>query len=144
LQAHFSTLSAAFRRNDLALGIAWITIDSRDPDSLADFWVRALDYEVEYKSPPEEEEEREVALRPRDGRGNYLLFLSVPDAKVVKNRLHLDLRPEDQSAEVERLLGLGATHADIGQGDVSWVVMADPEGNEFCILRTLKPGEEGP
>jgi hypothetical protein len=60
---------------------------------------------------------------------------------VVKNRLHLDLRPDDQGAEVERLVSLGAGHADIGQGEHSWVVLADPEGNEFCVLRPLTPEE---
>jgi hypothetical protein len=73
-----------------------------------------------------------------------VIFLKVPDDKVVKNRLHFDLRPDDQQAEVSRVLGLGATHVDIGQGDVTWVVLADPEGNEFCILRALEPGEKGP
>jgi hypothetical protein len=62
----------------------------------------------------------------------------VPEEKTVKNRLHIDVSPSgsDQNAEVERVLALGATRADVGQGrDVSWVVLADPEGNEFCILR---------
>jgi hypothetical protein len=66
-----------------------------------------------------------------------LTFARVPEGKTVKNRLHLDVNPTDreQDEEVRRLLGLGARHADVGQGpDVSWVVMADPEGNEFCVL----------
>jgi hypothetical protein len=63
-----------------------------------------------------------------------LLFVPVEEPKTVKNRLHLDFRPDDQQAEVERLLGLGATRADVGQGEQSWVVLADPEGNEFCVL----------
>ncbi|HEX2770986.1 MAG TPA: VOC family protein, partial [Micromonosporaceae bacterium] len=54
--------------------------------------------------------------------------------KKVKNRLHIDLRPEDQEAEVERLVDMGARHVDIGQRNVGWVVLADPEGNEFCVL----------
>jgi hypothetical protein len=59
----------------------------------------------------------------------------VPDGKTVKNRLHLDFRPVDQAAEVERLLALGVRRADVGQaGDEPWVVLADPEGNEFCVL----------
>ena len=68
-----------------------------------------------------------------------LTFVRVPEGKVVKNRLHIDLNPvdRDQGEEVERVLALGASRADVGQGpDVSWVVMQDPEGNEFCILRT--------
>jgi hypothetical protein len=64
-----------------------------------------------------------------------MLFLEVPKAKAVKNRVHLDLRPDDQAVEVQRLISLGARHVDIGQRDVSWVVLADPEGNEFCVLR---------
>ena len=69
-----------------------------------------------------------------------MLFLKVPDDKVVKNRLHFDLRPDNQLVEVERALALGARKVDIGQtGEESWVVMADPEGNEFCILRALTP-----
>jgi hypothetical protein len=58
----------------------------------------------------------------------------VPEAKTHKNRLHPDFRPDDRDAEVERLLALGARRVDIGQGEQSWVVLADPEGNEFCIL----------
>jgi hypothetical protein len=64
----------------------------------------------------------------------------VPEGKVVKNRLHLDLRPDDQAVEVARLLALGATHADVGQPeDASFTVLRDPEGNELCVLRAL-PG----
>src|SRR5262249_48816011 len=63
--------------------------------------------------------------------------------KAVKNRVHLDLRPADQAAEVARLEGLGARRADVGQGtEASWVVLADPDGNEFCVLRALKPGDQ--
>jgi hypothetical protein len=76
-----------------------------------------------------------------------ILFLQVPDDKVGFNRLHLDLRPTgaspdqaaDQAAEVARLEALGATRVDVGQGEVSWVVMADPEGNEFCVLSAYPP-----
>ena len=68
-----------------------------------------------------------------------LVFVAVPEGKAVKNRLHLDLRPVgcSHAEEVERLIGLGARRADIGQGDVPWVVLADPEGNEFCVLGAL-------
>ena len=85
---------------------------------------------------------------PEDGVAPDLLFLRVPEEKKVKNRLHIDLRPADQAAEVARLEGLGARRADVGQGtDVRWVVLADPDGNEFCVLRALKPADqtyEGP
>lgn len=71
-----------------------------------------------------------------------LLFLRVPEQKAGKNRLHLDLRPEDQAAELSRLEKLGARRVNGGQGaDVSWVVLADPDGNEFCVLRPLTPEE---
>lgn len=77
-----------------------------------------------------------------DGVAPDLLFLRVPESKTVKNRLHIDLRPDDQAAEVLRLEQLGAKRVDIGQGpDVSWVVMADPEGNEFCVLRAFTAEE---
>ena len=66
------------------------------------------------------------------------MFALVPEERSVKNRLHIDVSPlGDQQQEVDRLLELGATHADIGQGDVKWTVMRDPEGNEFCVLRSL-------
>jgi hypothetical protein len=70
--------------------------------------------------------------------GPYFELLRVPEAKTVKNRVHIDLAPdkgEDQAAAVRRLLEAGAVLADVGQGDdVSWVVLADPDGNEFCVL----------
>jgi hypothetical protein len=70
-----------------------------------------------------------------------LTFAYVPEGKTVKNRLHLDVNPTDreQDEEVRRLLGLGARHADVGQGDEDWVVLADPEGNEFCVLASRCP-----
>ncbi len=106
-----------------------VAIDCADPRGLASFWEQVLDYERA------EDDEDEVAIEPKGGGpGNTLLFLKVPDEKKVKNRLHLDLNPTDQAAEVERVKALGATEVDIGQRDVTWVVLADPEGNEFCIL----------
>ena len=79
---------------------------------------------------------------PEDGVSPDLLFLKVHERKEVKNRLHLDLRPEDRDAEVARLEGLGARRVSVGQGpEVAWVVMADPDGNEFCVLRALRPDE---
>jgi hypothetical protein len=78
---------------------------------------------------------------PEDGVAPDLLFLKVPEGKTVKNRLHLDLRPDDQAAEVARLERLGARRVSVGQQDVSWVVMADPDGNEFDVLRAFTPGE---
>jgi predicted enzyme related to lactoylglutathione lyase len=126
----------------MGLWIDWLTIDSEEPDKLADFWCRALGYEVTYRSD-EAETEREVTIESVDRKGCRILFVEVHDERKVKNRLHLDLRPDDQEAEVARLEELGAKRIDIGQSpEVTWVVMADPEGNEFCILRALRPGEE--
>lgn len=110
-----------------------ITVDSHDPAKLAEFWAQVLDYEKTYESGPEEDE-AEVVISPKDGKGNDILFYEVHDEKKVKNRIHFDLNPTDQAAEVERVLALGATKVDIGQGEPTWVVLADPEGNEFCIL----------
>jgi hypothetical protein len=126
----------------MGLWIDWLLIDSDDPDKLADFWCRALGYEVTYRSE-EGETEREVAIESPDRKGWRILLVEVHDERKVKNRLHIDLRPDDQDAEVARLEELGAKRVDIGQSsEVTWVVMADPEGNEFCILRALRPGEE--
>ena len=111
-----------------------IVIDSHDPAKLARFWAAALDYEIAFES------DDEVAVEPRgEAKEPALVFLPVPEAKSVKNRLHIDLAPDDQGAYVERLKGLGAAVADIGQGDVSWVVIRDPEGNEFCVQPAYPP-----
>jgi hypothetical protein len=99
---------------------------------VAQFWSQALGLPVH--GP--EGDDKEWWLEPGEGSPD-LLFCEVPEAKTVKNRLHIDLRPDDQRAEVHRLEALGARRIDIGQGEVSWVVMADPEGNEFCVLRSL-------
>ena len=114
--------------------IQCVVIDCADPPELARFWAAALGWRVTFSS------DAECALEPPEGSGETdvspdLVFVRVPDEKVVKNRLHLDLRPDDQAAQVERLLALGATRAEIGQtGEEPWVVLADPEGNEFCVL----------
>jgi hypothetical protein len=120
----------------MGLFVDWLGIDCADPAGLARFWTVALDYKILDGDDPDE-----AAIVPKDGPGTKILFFRVPEGKQVKNRLHLDLRPEDQAAEVARLEGLGATKVDIGQGEQTWVVMADPEGNEFCILRALTPEE---
>lgn len=118
----------------MTIVVSQLTIDSTHPDALARWWAQALGWRV--VTDPDDDEG--VELFPPDG-GTGWLFLRVPDAKTVKNRLHLDLRPQNgssQAAELERLLGLGARKVDIGQGDVTWHVLADPEGNEFCLLRS--------
>jgi hypothetical protein len=105
-----------------------VTIDCAQPRRLADFWSALLGFKITFES------DDEVAIERHDELGPALLFIKVPDSKSSKNRIHLDLNPDDQDAEVTRAKELGATDVDIGQQDVSWVVLADPEGNEFCIL----------
>jgi catechol 2,3-dioxygenase-like lactoylglutathione lyase family enzyme len=116
--------------------IQCLCIDSPHPSQTADFWEAALGWRRTYEA------EDQVVLEPaegspEDGISPDLLFLKVPEAKTVKNRLHLDLRPKDQQAEVARLEALGARRVDVGQDDVSWVVLADPDGNEFDVLKPL-------
>lgn len=117
------------------LRVECLCIDTRDPRAIAPFWEQALGW----RRTSETEHEIEVAppeSNPADGAVPYLLFLKVPEEKSVKNRLHLDLRPADQEAEVERLIGLGARRVSVGQTpEMPWVVLADPDGNEFCVLR---------
>jgi hypothetical protein len=123
-----------------------IVVDCHDPVAQAGFWAAALGYHVvrsedaEVEIAPWNQEPAELAEQVRRAPGApTLVFLTVPEGKTVKNRLHLDLRPVGCSyaEEVERLIRLGARRADIGQGEVPWVVLADPEGNEFCVLRPL-------
>ena len=125
----------------MGLRIQCLCIATTDPARLADFWQSALDWRRTYA------EDDEVVLEPpagsrEDGVAPDLLFQRVPEEKAGKNRLHLDLRPEDQAAEVGRLEGLGARRVEVGQdSSVSWVVMGDPDGNEFCVLRPLTEAE---
>jgi Glyoxalase-like domain len=106
-----------------------IVVDARDPAALARFWAAVLDHRILFEGPDE------VIVGSDEHAYPGLVFLSVPDGKTVKNRLHLDLAPHDREAEVARVLDLGAVRADVGQGvDVPWTVLADPEGNEFCVL----------
>lgn len=113
----------------MALEWEQVIVDSRDPRHLGGWWAGALGWVTTYDSVDE------VEIRPHPDVTPGLLFVRVADAKAGKNRLHLDFRPDDQGAEVARLLDLGAERVDIGQGDVGWVVLVDPEGNEFCVLR---------
>src|SRR3954453_23306101 len=125
------------------MSIRWqaVCVDSQDPATIATFWENALGWRRTYDDPDEVVLEP-PAGSPEDGVSPDILFLRVPESKSVKNRLHIDLRPEDQAAEVERLEQLGAHRVDIGQSaDVTWVVLADPDGNEFCVLRALRPDE---
>jgi predicted enzyme related to lactoylglutathione lyase len=113
--------------------VAAVVMDAADPVALAGFWELASGW-VRSRS----EGDDLVGFRSPQGVGPYFELLRVPEARTVKNRVHIDLAPEkgeDQAAAVRQLLGAGATPADVGQGDdVSWVVLADPDGNEFCVL----------
>jgi predicted enzyme related to lactoylglutathione lyase len=111
--------------------MAAVVADCADPRAMARFWGEAMDWTVH------EVTDEQAMLRSATGVGPYLKFLRTPDTKTVKNRTHLDLRPypgDDQAAEAARLRALGATDIDLGQGDVPWTCLADPEGNEFDIL----------
>ena len=123
-----------------------IVVDCRDPGAQAAFWAAVLGYhvvratagQVEIAAWPEEPPDlagrvRQAPVVPA------LVFVTVPEGKAVKNRLHLDIRPADcpVEAEVARLEALGARRADVGQGSQPWAVLADPEGNEFCVLGPL-------
>jgi hypothetical protein len=110
-----------------------VNVDATDPATLGRWWAAALGWVIIADDPDEFE------IRPAPDRLPGLLFARVPERKTIKNRLHLDLRPDDRDAAVARLLALGATRADVGQGEQSWVVLRDPEGNEFCVLQSRRP-----
>ncbi|MBT0994808.1 VOC family protein [Cellulomonas sp. DKR-3] len=120
----------------MSLVVSQLTIDCPDPTTLARWWASVLGWvQVEDDEPDDDE----VEIAPPAGDATPWLFIRVPETKTVKNRLHVDVRPpdgSDQPTELARLLELGATRVDIGQGDVPWIVLADPEGNEFCLLRS--------
>jgi hypothetical protein len=112
------------------MSLEWeqVVVDSRDPEALGRWWAEALGWIIVNASPDEFE------IRPNPEQVPGLLFVAATRGKDMKNRLHLDFRPDDQEAEVARLLRLGAHQVDVGQGRQSWVVLADPEDNEFCVL----------
>ncbi len=125
----------------MALRLQCITVDAHDPLALAQFWSEALGWKIgEDVNEIEVWIERELG-DPKNTGFPDILFLKNSDKKQGKNRLHLDLRPDDQAAEVSRLEKLGAKQIDIGQSaepTCTWIVMADPEGNEFCVLKSLE------
>jgi hypothetical protein len=138
----FDKTPAVDHSRKMDIRIQCLCIDAGDPAKIASFWQSALGWRRTFES------DDEVVLEPpegspEDGIAPDLLFLRVPEGKVIKNRLHLDLRPGDQATEVARLEALGARRVNIGQGEVSWVVMADPDGSEFDVLRPLTPAEPG-
>lgn len=108
-----------------------LTVDCRDPRLLANFWCAALGYRID------DVDDEGAWIRPVSGEGWMLLFQIVPEGKVVKNRLHLDLRPaKSMDEEVARAVSAGATVVRrVDEGGNYWTVMLDPEGNEFCVLR---------
>jgi predicted enzyme related to lactoylglutathione lyase len=109
-----------------------VVVDTRDLAGLARFWSEALDWKIL------SEREGEIVIGPDVNAPVGMCFMPVSDPKTVKNRVHLDVTTEaaDRDAEIERLLALGARRVDIGQtGEESWTVLADPEGNEFCVVR---------
>ncbi|HEY3879895.1 MAG TPA: VOC family protein [Trebonia sp.] len=126
------------------MSVRWYTVvvDCHDVRAQAYWWANVLGFNIAYEADDEVvaapphlmDESRPV---PRGERGPGLVFVPVPEAKELKNRLHIDLAPgpdDDQEAEIRRLQSLGARRVDVGQAGASWVVLADPEGNEFCVL----------
>lgn len=113
------------------MGSRWssVVVDSIDPARLARWWAEVLDYRLLY----EDRDEVVIGVDGADRPG--LAFIRIGEPKSGKNRLHFDLSPDDRNAEVERLVDMGARRVDVGQpDDAPWVVLGDPEGNEFCVL----------
>jgi predicted enzyme related to lactoylglutathione lyase len=111
-----------------------VVVDCIDPAAVAEFWGRVLGWD------PQREDDFYWMTEPGadEATGLALVFVPVEERKAAKSRLHIDVSPVgcDQEEELDRLLSLGAVRADVGQGEQSWVVLADPEGNEFCLLRS--------
>ncbi|MCJ1714823.1 VOC family protein [Microbacterium sp. M1A1_1b] len=126
------------------MALRWysIVVDSHDPHALARWWAETLAWPVVFEAEdevviaPPGSEQLEGTV-PREQLPQGWVFVPVPEDKTVKNRLHIDLAPapdDDHQGQVDTLLVRGATLADVGQADAPWVVLADPEGNEFCVL----------
>ena len=117
-----------------------LIVDAADPEALARWWAEVLGWRLT------EADDEGAEIADPGGALPTIVFVPVPEAKAAKNRLHIDVSPvgSHQEAELGRLLSLGATRADVGQGDVSWVVLHDPEGNEFCLLRRQVEAAPGP
>jgi glyoxalase superfamily protein len=116
------------------MSLEWeqVIVDCAEPVTLGRWWAAALEWVVVSEDPEEFE------IRPAPEQVPGLLFARVPEPKTAKNRLHLDFRPDDQAAEVARLEALGAARTDVGQGEQTWIVLSDPEGNEFCVLSSRR------
>jgi catechol 2,3-dioxygenase-like lactoylglutathione lyase family enzyme len=128
-----------------------VIVDCHDIEALVEFWCAVLGYEPAHRS------EGWVAIGPigrelseddwrAAPRAPFVTFVRVPERRTGKNRVHLDVTPIEttRNQEVERLVGLGASRADIGQGDTPWTVLADPEGNEFCVMPGIGEDRPGP
>ena len=119
-------------QSDMTSRLVALCIDANDPLRLARFWADALHWGIDDEAPDE------IGLVPTDDTRFRIVFQAVPEQKAGKNRIHLDLTStsiDDQKETVERLVELGARHIDVGQGpDDDHVVLADPEGNEFCVI----------
>lgn len=120
-----------------------LAVDARDPARVAKFWSEVLGYQI----LETDEELVEIGAAPLEAGAirqaapvPSIVFVKVPEEKTIKNRVHIDVSPidRDQPSEVQRIIALGAREIDIGQGEQSWTVLADPEGNEFCVLRSLQ------
>jgi Glyoxalase-like domain len=130
------------------MALKWysVVVDCRDVRAQARWWADVLDWQIVFEQDdeaaiiPREVEERHLSAEEWTQVGPGLVFVPVAEGKTVKNRLHIDLAPhlsDDRDALIDDLLAKGATRADIGQGardDITWTVLADPEGNEFCVL----------
>jgi len=128
------------------MALRWYTVvvDCHDITSQAAFWAEVMDWKLVYEADDERVivpswvDESTLKETPWERIGPGMVFVPVPEGKAVKNRLHIDLAPhtsQDREAEIARLERLGATRVDVGQApDVTWTVLADPEGNEFCVL----------
>ena len=119
------------------LKIGYIVIDCKEPATIAKFWEEVLGGKVSYSDETGAMLEHAVNLENGE-KFPPILFYKNPDEKVVKNRLHFDLTPDSQAAEVARIESLGGKRIEIGQSAdpaTTWVVMADIEGNEFCVLK---------
>ena len=124
----------------MTLRMSDIVIDCQNPRLAADFWCAALGYRVT------DTDETGVAVGGHSSAPT-MLFLGSTDRKLHKNRIHFDVCPVEgttRDQEVERLESLGAVRIDTGQTDASWVVMSDPDGNEFCVMSTVLPPEPNP
>lgn len=124
----------------VSMPLQWfsVVIDCDDPDRLAEFWCQVLDYQVVYRTDDIVDIAKDTETFPG------IEFIRAKHRENRKSPLHLDLNPKDQATEVDRLLALGAQRIDVGQGkDAAWVVLADPEGNAFCVL-AQQPGLDAP